>query len=456
MRHQACAGSLPCAGDFVGVRCQTWRVEKLNLPATAGETSAENPWPLRVLSSKLKTHVERAPETWVEGQVVQFKRRGATQMSFFTLRDSDIDVSMRATTFAGVLDGAGPGFDEGVRVVAKVKPTYFERSGQMSLRANEIRVAGLGSLLAQIEQLRKKLATEGLFREDLKKPLPPFPVRVGLICGKDAKAKDDVLVNAGLRWPSVDFEIREVLVQGPSAAQQVSAAIAELDALPGVDVIVVARGGGSTEDLLPFSDERLVRAAAAAKTPIVSAIGHEGDAPLLDFVADYRASTPTDAARRIVPDFREEQRSISAGQAALRGATRKIISREVELLSLLTSRPVLQAPTGVIKQERAGLEQAWLRLEGLVNHKLARERSEIAELSGTLRALSPAGTLERGYSIIRLPDGSIVRDTSALTKGSLVEAMLGKGTFVAQVVGTNPEGSFVQEDSQDHAHERKG
>ncbi len=429
-------------------------MEKLGLPATAGETSAENPWPLRVLSSKLKTHVERAPETWVEGQVVQYKRRGATQMSFFTLRDTDMDVSMDAITFAGVLDGAGPGFDEGVKVVARVKPSYFERSGRMSLRVNEIKVAGLGSLLAQIEQLRRKLAAEGLFREDLKKPLPAFPTRVGLICGRDAKAKDDVLVNASVRWPSVQFEIREVLVQGPSSAGQVSAAIRELDETAGVDVIIVARGGGSTEDLLPFSDEHLVRTAAASHTPIVSAIGHEGDAPLLDFVADYRASTPTDAARKVVPDFREEQRSISAGIVALRSGIRKVLGREAELLNLLTSRPVLQAPTGVIEQERAGLEQAWLRLEGAMNQKLTRESSSIAELSGMLSALSPAGTLERGYSIIRLPDGSIVRDASAVTKGSLVEAMVGKGTFVAQVVGTNPDGSFVQEAPENS--ERKG
>ncbi len=389
--------------------------------------------------------MERAPETWVEGQVVQFKRRGATQMSFFTLRDSDVDVSMDATTFAGVLDGAGPGFDEGARVIARVKPSYFERSGRMSLRVNEIRVEGLGTLLAQIEQLRKKLAAEGLFAEARKRSLPPYPVRVGLICGKDAKAKDDVLVNARLRWPTVQFEVREVLVQGVSAAQQVAGAIAELDALSEVDVIIVARGGGSTEDLLPFSDEALVRAAAAAKTPIVSAIGHEGDAPLLDFVADYRASTPTDAARRVVPDVREEQRSISAGLTALRSTLRKIVARETELLSLLTSRPVLQAPTGVIEQERSGLEQAWLRLDAAADRRLTAEKSTLTELSAMLTALSPAGTLSRGYAIVRLPDGTIVRDASEVAKGDLLETMVAKGTFVSQVVGTNRQGSFTEQ-----------
>ncbi|MFZ1381830.1 MAG: exodeoxyribonuclease VII large subunit [Scrofimicrobium sp.] len=414
-----------------------------DLPATAAETSADRPWPLRVFAAKLKTHIERAPETWVEGQVVQYKRRGATQMSFFTLRDTDQDVSMDAATFAGVLDGAGPGFDQGARVIVRVKPSFFERNGRMTLRAHEIRLQGLGSLLAQIEKLRQNLAAEGLFNTDRKRPLPMFPRRIGLICGRDAKAKDDVIVNGLLRWEAARFEVREVLVQGPSSAGQVSEAIRELDAHPEVDVIIVARGGGSTEDLLPFSDEKLVRTAAAATTPIVSAIGHEGDAPLLDLVSDYRASTPTDAAMHVTPDIQGEKQEIAGAQGAMRAAVARVLGREREFLSLISSRPVLQRPTAVIDQQVAGLEQAQLRMNTAARRMLATQRGDVDRMSGMLQALSPQGTLERGYSIIRLPNKTVVRTVDQLSSGALIEAMLSEGTFVGQVVGTNQVGSFI-------------
>ena len=434
----------PRAGRGVGGACQTWDVtETAPLPTTAGETTPQSPWPLRVLASKLKTHIDRAPETWVEGEVVQYKRRGPSQMSFFTLRDTDVNVSASASTFASVLDDAGEGFDEGARVVVRVKPTYFERSGSLTLQAKDIRLQGVGSLLAQIERLRQRLAAEGIFAAERKQPLPPFPRVIGLVCGKDAKAKDDVLVNARLRWPTAQFELREVLVQGTQSAQQVSAAITELDALPQVDVIVVARGGGSVEDLLPFSDESVVRAAAAVTTPLVSAIGHEGDAPLLDLVADYRASTPTDAARRIVPDVREELGEIGNRTTALRAAVLRVVSQEQELLGSIASRHALQRPDTVINRELAELEQGTLRVDGAVRGKVSREMAEATQLAGMLKALSPESTLERGYSIIRLPDGTLVRDASQLKSGDLTEAMLARGTFVGKVVGANPAGSFI-------------
>ncbi len=454
-------------GPFVGNACQTCGVSEPNipvsadmpvgvgLPATAGETSPERPWPLRVFSSKMKAHIERAPETWVEGQVVQYKRRGSTQMSFFTLRDTDQDVSMDAATFAGVLDAAGPGFDEGARVIVRVKPSFFERNGRMTLRAQEIRLQGLGSLLAEIERLRQALAAEGLFDRERKKPLPMFPRRIGLVCGKDAKAKDDVLVNSLLRWPAAQFVVREVLVQGPSSAVQVSAAIAELDSLPDVDVIIVARGGGSTEDLLPFSDERMVRAAAAATTPIVSAIGHEGDAPLLDLVADYRASTPTDAAMQVTPYIDGEYQELEQARLALRASVSKVLSRERELLSLITSRPVLQRPTGVIEQQLVGLEQAKLRLKSAVQRALATQTADIERLSGTLRALSPLGTLDRGYSIIRLSDKTVVNSAAQLKPGTLIEGMVAHGTFVGQIVGSNPTGSFIESNTESISKESR-
>ena len=421
-------------------------------PATlapkAAMTTAENPWPLRLLTSNIRAYVDRMSELWVEGQVVEYNPRGSTRMSFFTLRDVDEDVSMRVTAFGSLVANAGTGFDEGARVVVRVKPSFWEQRGTLSLMAKEIRLQGLGSLLAQIERLRTQLAQEGLFSSERKRPLPFIPRRIGLICGREAKAKDDVLKNALVRWPMARFEIREVAVQGQYAVVQVTSAIAELDQIEDVDVIVVARGGGSVEDLLPFSDEHLVRTAAGARTPLVSAIGHEGDAPLLDLVADYRASTPTDAARRIVPDVHQELQEITHLTTKARGAARRILARETEMLNLLTSRPVLLKPSAVIDQQAAGLDQALLRIRVAAQRALTYQEAEIRQLSAMLHTLSPTATLERGYSILRTPSKVILRSTEGMKPGQLIEGMLGKGTFVGSVVGSNPAGSFLTDADQ--------
>ncbi len=386
---------------------------------------------------------------WVEGQVVQYSPRGATRMAFFTLRDVDEDVSMNVKAFGNLVAKAGPGLDEGARVVVRVKPDFWEQRGQLSLHASDIRLQGLGSLLAQIERLRARLAAEGLFEASRKTPLPFLPRKIGLICGRDAKAKDDVIVNARKRWPTIDFEVREVAVQGQYAVHQVSQAIEELDGFQDVDVIIVARGGGSVEDLLPFSDEQLVRTAAASATPLISAIGHEGDAPLLDLVADYRASTPTDAARRAVPDHREEAHQIHHLRTLASTAVGRVLARERELLHLLTSRPVLQTPTATIDNQMAGLQRATDRMRQSAINYLGRQEAEVAQLTGTLTALSPVGTLQRGYAILRTPDGEVVRNAADLKSGLLLEGMLARGTFVSQVVGANPEGSFTRPDKED-------
>ena len=418
----------------------------MNKPALApraNQTTAENPWPLKLLTSNISKYVDRMSEMWVEGQVVEYSQRGSTRMSFFTLRDVDEDVSMRVTAFGNLVADAGAGFEEGARVVMRVKPSFWEQRGSLSLMAKEIRVQGVGSLLAQIERLRQQLAREGLFSPERKRPLPFIPNRIGLICGRDAKAKDDVLENARVRWPMARFEIREVAVQGQYAVQQVGSALLELQQVPGVDVIVIARGGGSVEDLLPFSDERLVRAVAASIKPVVSAIGHEGDVPLLDLVADYRASTPTDAARRIVPDFRSELQEVSHLRTLATSAVRTRLGREAELLNLITSRPVLQRPTATIEAQAAGLEHATARMRAAVAQMLARQNTQIGELSAKLTTLSPLATLERGYAILRTPSGSVVTDAATLKPGALLEGMVARGTFVGNVVGANPKGSFV-------------
>ncbi len=404
--------------------------------AKAADTTRDNPWPLRRLTENIKIYVDRMSALWVEGQVVEYKPRPGTKMAFFVLRDVEADTSMTVTAWPSLIDRSGPAFAEGARVVARVKPDFWERRGTLSLRADEVHVAGLGDLLARVERTRRLLAEEGLFNADRKKPLPFLPRFIGLVCGRNAKAKDDVLVNATARWPGARFEIREVAVQGDHCVPEVTRAIGELDALPEVDVLVIARGGGSVEDLLPFSDEALVRAAAAARTPIVSAIGHEGDAPLLDLVADYRASTPTDAARRIVPDLRQETEGLAQATARIRAALAARLTREEQGLAMLLSRPVLQGPGAILDSHRAGLDEQTARMRLAIERRLAAESQTLAQARATLTALSPQGTLDRGYAMLKLPNGSLVRDAAEVSKGQLIEGVLARGRLVAQVVGS--------------------
>lgn len=412
--------------------------EKMPPAAKAADTTRDNPWPLSRLTQNIKIYVDRMSPLWVEGQVVQYNPRPGSRMAFFTLRDTESDTSMTVTAFPNVITAIGAGFEEGVKVVARVKPVFWERSGSLNLQAAEVHLQGLGDLLAQIERLRQRLATEGLFDADRKKPLPFLPRVIGLVCGRNAKAKDDVIVNASARWPGARFEVREVAVQGQYAVREVSQAIAELDSLPQVDVIVVARGGGSVEDLLPFSDEALVRAAAQASTPLVSAIGHEGDAPLLDYVADYRASTPTDAARRIVPDLAQELDGLARAREGMRSAIQRRLDQERYNLDLLVSRPIFLAPAATLEPHRTFIDSALTSLRTQVERRLSSERQSILQASATLQALSPQATLERGYSMLRLPSGELVRDASQVPKGTLVEGILAQGRLVAQVVGSTP------------------
>ena len=412
--------------------------EKMPPAAKAADTTRDNPWPLSRLTQNIKIYVDRMSALWVEGQVVQYNPRPGSRMAFFTLRDTESDTSMTVTVFPNVITAIGAGFEEGVKVVARVKPVFWERSGSLNLQAAEVHLQGLGDLLAQIERLRQRLAAEGLFDIDRKKPLPFLPRVIGLVCGRNAKAKDDVIVNASARWPTARFEVREVAVQGQYAVREVTQAIAELDSLPQVDVIVVARGGGSVEDLLPFSDEALVRAAAQASTPLVSAIGHEGDAPLLDYVADYRASTPTDAARRIVPDLAQELDGLARAQEGMRSAIQRRLAQERYNLDLLVSRPIFLAPAATLEPHRTFIDSALTSLRTQVERRLNSERQSILQASATLQALSPQATLERGYSMLRLPSGELVRDASQVPKGTLVEGILAQGRLVAQVVGSTP------------------
>ncbi|MDO4900637.1 exodeoxyribonuclease VII large subunit [Actinomyces sp.] len=406
----------------------------------ARETTPENPWPLRLLSTKIDEYVNKMTFVWVEGQIVQFNRRPGSGMQYLTLRDTDADMSMSVSVFtrelAAIERATGTQVTEGARVVVHAKPRFWTKRGSLELRADDIRPVGIGDLLARIEQLRRILAAEGLFDAERKRPLPFLPRKVGLVCGRNAKAKDDVVVNARLRWAGLPFEIREVAVQGAQAVREVTAAVRELDANPEVDVIVVARGGGAVEDLLPFSDEGLVRAAAAARTPIVSAIGHETDYPLLDLVADYRASTPTDAARRIVPDLAEEMMGLDQARERMRTVLRSRLDAEQRGLDQVLARPVMADPTLIVRDRVVELSQARERMRRALSATLSLATADLRADHARLRALSPQGVLDRGYAILRNPGGGIITSAQQLKKGDLIEGVLGSGRLVAQVVGT--------------------
>ena len=402
---------------------------QITIPATAAETSAENPWPLHLLSEKLKVHIERAPAVWVEGQVIELNRRA--NVCYLTLRDIDAEVSLSVTVFASAVAAMATPLERGSRVVAQLKPDFWLKTGRLSMQSRDIRPVGLGDLLARIEMLRQALAAEGLFAASRKKRLPLLPHRIGLITGRNSDAMKDVLRNASLRWPAVQFEVREVAVQGVSAVAQVTSALAELDAHPQVDVIVIARGGGSLEDLLPFSHEKLIRAVAAARTPVVSAIGHEADRPLLDEVADLRASTPTDAAKRIVPDVAEELARIQQARAHLNRSVRSLVEREADRLKHLRSRPVLANPEGMVIVRTEDIDRLQRRGFSAMTAALARHEDRIAHLRAQVRALSPQKTLDRGYAVVQLHDGAVVRAPEQAPEGSALRVRVALGEFAA-------------------------
>jgi exodeoxyribonuclease VII large subunit len=397
------------------------------VPATAAETSPDSPWPLHLLSEKLKAHIERAPAAWVEGQVIELNRRSS--MCYITLRDVDSEVSLSLSVYGTVMDRVSSPLERGSRVVARLKPDFWIKTGRLSMQTIDIRPVGIGDLLARIERLRQALAAEGLFSAARKKPLPLLPHRIGLITGRNSDAMKDVMRNAALRWPAVEFEVREVAVQGVSSVAQVSAALAELDAHPLVDVIIIARGGGALEDLLPFSDESLVRAVARATTPVVSAIGHEADRPLLDEVADLRASTPTDAAKRVVPDVSEELGRIAQARAALERSIQVLVHRESESLANLRSRPSLARPEGMIDVREADVERLRSRARRSTSAAVEREADAVLHLRERVRSLSPQKTLDRGYAVVQTPDGHVVRDPSEVEAGGALRVRVAGGQF---------------------------
>lgn len=415
--------------------------ERKVIAPTAAETSPDNPWPLQLLSQKLKAHIEKAPPAWVEAQVIELNQRA--NVSYLTLRDIDAEVSLSVTIWGSVLSRLEAPLERGSRVVAQLKPDFWLKTGRLSMQGQDIRPVGLGDLLARIEQLRQALAAEGLFDARRKKPLPLLPHRIGLITGRNSDAMKDVVRNASLRWPAVEFEIREVAVQGVNAVTAVIGALAELDADPRVDLIVIARGGGSLEDLLPFSHESLVRAVSAAQTPVVSAIGHEADRPLLDEVADLRASTPTDAAKRIVPDVGEELRRVDQARMQLNRRIHDLLDRETERLAYLRSRPVLANPALMLSTKYDDVSALRGRARTAVRTQVGRHADQLTHLRAQVRALSPQKTLDRGYAVVQLEDSSIVRLPEQVHTGSPLRIRVAGGTFTATASsGESPSGAI--------------
>ena len=408
------------------------------LPEKAAETTAENPWPLRLLSAKMGDYIARMSPVWIEGQIVQLTRRPGAYSVFLTLRDADADMSLNVSIPATTLDALPYRVGEGARVVLHAKATFWAKRGTLQMEARDIRPVGEGELHARLEQLKKLLASEGLFDSDRKKRLPFLPRCVGLICGRNSAAERDVVENARRRWPGIDFEIREVPVQGNEAVSEVRRALEQLDALPHVEVIVITRGGGSFEDLLPFSNESLVRAVAAARTPVVSAIGHEVDTPLVDFVADVRASTPTDAAKRIVPDAAEEAEAIANARARLDSAARRRIDNERRHLDGLRTRPSLSSPHALLAPYRDQAEQLTERVRRATRHRLTRASDEVRGLAGQVRALSPQGTLERGYAVMQHRDGRVVMARDDVTADDILRVRVARGDFAVTPVTALP------------------
>ena len=406
--------------------------------------AAETPWPVRTVARKIAAWVDRLGAVWVEGQLAQVTARPGTGTAFLVLRDPAADVSLQLTAPIGLVRDGGAAVAEGNRVVVHGKPSFFLGRGTLSLRVDAIRAVGIGELLARIERLRALLAAEGLFDAARKRRLPFLPGCIGLVTGRASAAEHDVVSNATARWPAVRFRLEYAAVQGALAVPQIVDALGVLDRDPQVDVIVLARGGGSVEDLLPFSDETLCRAVAACRTPVVSAIGHEPDTPLVDHVADLRCSTPTEAGRRLVPDLAEETARVAGLRDRARRALAGWVDREERLLAVLRHRPVLADPTHALTVRHTEVERLRDAARACVHRGLDRRAADVGHLAARLTTLGPAATLARGYSVVqRVPEDHppgaplpVLRSVSDAPAGTRLRVRVADGAVGAVVEGS--------------------
>ncbi len=401
------------------------------MSSAGNDSSPESPWSLERLSESLSVYIERLGSVWVEAEITQWGVSGGHV--YGRIKDIEADVTVDITVWRSTRDSIPESVGQGDRVIVKVKPNWYVRGGRLSMNVLEMRLAGLGELLAKIEALRAKLSAEGLFDLERKKPLPFLPQLIGLVTGRDSDAEKDVLRNAQLRWPDVAFQVEFASVQGDKAVPEVIAALDRLENNPDVDVIIIARGGGDFQHLLPFSDEALVRRAAACTVPVVSAIGHEADRPLLDDVADLRASTPTDAAKRVVPDVAAEREMISDARARLRRRLDTLVTTEFERLELFRRRPVMANPVTVVDAHAEDIVRSVQRGVNRTDALLERAKSDVTRLRASMRALSPLATLERGYAIVQTDDGSVVSDPKSVSVGQSLDIRVKGGHIPATV-----------------------
>ncbi|CUR55193.1 Exodeoxyribonuclease 7 large subunit [metagenome] len=412
---------------------------------TLRDATLEAPAPVRAVANAIAQYVDRLGSVWVEGQIAQVSRRPGMNTVFMTLRDAVADISIPVTCSRTLFDSLNPPVVEGASVVVNAKPSYYANRGTLSLYARDIRMVGLGELLARLERRRQLLAAEGLFDPSLKRPLPFLPSGVGLVTAPRSAAERDVLENAGRRWPAVRFTVLHAAMQGPRSATEVIEALERLDKDPTVDVIVIARGGGSVEDLLPFSDEALVRAVYAARTPVVSAIGHEPDSPLLDLVADWRASTPTDAAKRIVPDMAEETAGVRAMRERSRAAVHHRLSREQAGLDAIRSRPAMADPRTLLDQRSFEVGLLADRARRTLAHHLDRASDDIGHQLARARTLSPLATLQRGYAVLQDDAGQVITSAAGVGAGEtitlrVVDGRISATTTASELIDSPQEG----------------
>jgi exodeoxyribonuclease VII large subunit len=400
----------------------------------------EAPWPVALLGTKLRDYIDRLGTVWVEGELTQWGASGGNV--YGKLKDLEVDATVGFTIWSSVRAKIPADLKQGDHVVALVKPNYWLKGGTLTMQVMAMKHVGIGDLLERLERLRRQLADEGLFDASRKRALPFLPQCIGLVTGKDSDAEKDVLRNAELRWPSVRFRVVHAAVQGDRTPAEVVSALQTLDADPEVDVIIVARGGGDFQNLLGFSDERVVRAAAACSTPLVSAIGHEADRPLLDDVADLRASTPTDAAKRVVPDVAEEFARVQQARTRLSSRVTSMIGHEIDRLATLRTRPALADPSWIVDSRADELTRTVARGAELVDRAVERAQREVTELRAHLRALSPQRTLDRGYAIVQradpqgdVPGGAVIRADGDAPAGTELLITLASGAIGAASTG---------------------
>ncbi len=401
--------------------------------------SAENPFPVRAVAIRVAGWIDKLGTVWVEGQLAQITMRPDSKTVFMVLRDPAADMSLTVTCSRDLVANAPVKLAEGTQVVVCGKPSFYTGRGTFSLRLSEIRAVGIGELLARIDRLRRLLDAEGLFDPRLKRPIPFLPNMIGLITGRASAAERDVITVAAGRWPAARFAVRNTAVQGTNAVAQIVEALYELDRHEEVDVIVVARGGGSVEDLLPFSDETLCRAIAACRTPVISAVGHEPDNPLCDLVADVRAATPTDAAKKVVPDTAAEQRLIDDLRRRSAQALRNWVSREQRALTQLRSRPVLAEPLTALSARADEIHRARSAVRRDIRRLVAAETERVGHLSARLATLGPAATLARGYAVVQtVPDAgpsAVLRSVGDAPPGTRLRVRVADGAVAATSEG---------------------